>query len=189
MSFDIAQHFDLVFPAHSNGQTYLHGGSAIVGSVQPCAVFQWTQADSGKFFEKYSDIERSNQLYGKFNSYKGRCGLRDGFLKKVSSVYSPNEVQVIAHQQNRWNYGTPEDRFREMMAHKVIICNPIYNDIPARLFDALVVGAIPIVPHGLPELNRCFSRQDLAELPVISYIPDSISSPALSRLTVVVPRE
>jgi hypothetical protein len=102
--------------------------------------------------------------------------LRDDFLKKVSSVYSPNEVQVIAHQQNRWNYGTPEDRFREMMAHKVIICNPIYNDVPARLFDALVVGAIPIVPHGLPELNRCFSRQELAELPVISYIPDSLSS-------------
>jgi hypothetical protein len=174
LSSDVVQFFDLVFPAHSNGQTYLHSSKAIVGSITPCSVFQWTPMQAAQFFAAHSSTERSNNLYGRFNSYKGRCGLRDQFIMKVSERYSPEDLKVIV--DNRWAYRSPEDRFVEMLGFKAILCQPIFNDLPARVFDALAVGGIPIVPHGLPDLNGSFTAQERKNLPIITYIPDNLES-------------
>ena len=174
LSSDVAQHFDLVFPAHSNGHTYLHAARAIVGSVQPCAIFQWTPSEANFFFKQYRNTNRSNSLYGHFNAYKGRCALRDEFLQEASRSYSIESVKVIDHHANNWSYKSAESHFREMIGYKTIICNPIFNDVPARLLDALVVGAIPIVPHGLPDLNRCFNTKEQLDLPIITYVPNTL---------------
>lgn len=57
-----------------------------------------------------------------------------------------------------------------------MLCNPIYNDVPIRLFDALLAGAIPIVPYGLSDLGLSFSDEEQGRLPVLSYLPDDLQS-------------
>ncbi|MBG0809652.1 hypothetical protein IY145_09705 [Methylosinus sp. H3A] len=175
-SADVANCFDIIIPAHSNGQTYLHGGRAIVGSVTPCCVFQWSSSEVAFYFEQIVTSPRADELYGRFNGYPGRCGLRDGFLRQASEALHPSRVSVIPVEENKFFYATNQDRYNEIAGFKAIVCNPIYNDVPARVFDALAVGAIPIVPHGLPDLSRCFDAAAQVAFPIISYIPDNIES-------------
>ncbi|WP_166141103.1 hypothetical protein [Methylosinus sp. RM1] len=175
-STGVAQNFDIVIPAHSNGQTYLHGGRAIVSSVTPCCVFQWSSDEVKFYFDQISSLPRSNELYGRFNSYAGRCSLRDGFLQQASEALQPNRINVVPVHENKFLHATNQDRFNEIAGFKAIVCNPIYNDVPARVFDALAVGAVPIVPHGLPDLSRCFDAAAQVAFPIVSYIPDNIES-------------
>jgi hypothetical protein len=173
---DLASHFDVIFPAHSTNHTSLHGGKAIVGSVTPCCVFQWSSGEAERYYEQFREGHRSNELYGRFNSYEGRCALRDIFLKKASSVLGLPEVHVIAAADNKFLHQPKDERFKELSGFKAIICNSIYNDVPARLFDALLVGAIPIVPFGLPDLGNCFNWNVQNTLPIVTYAPDNIAS-------------
>lgn len=168
--------FDYIFPAHSNGSIALHDGTAILGQVVPCCVFQWSVDEAAEYFQKVSEGVRSDNLYGRFNSYPGRVGLRDIFLRDVKKSIINNSVDVITYYENGWLNQSKLDRFEALAKYKIVLCNPIYNDVPARLYDALLVGAIPIIPYGLPDLDIAFNYQNQTSLPVIKYLPDSIVS-------------
>ena len=44
---------------------------------------------------------------------------------------------------------SPEVRLAEWCGHKVHWVVPVLNDVPIRLFDALITGGIPLVPESL----------------------------------------
>jgi hypothetical protein len=175
-SMEMTEHFDVVFPAHSNGHTYLHAARAIVGSVTPCAVFQWSAEESEIFYSKLTHGPRAPGPYGKFVSYPGINGLRDIFLEEAGRAIEGSDIGVIHYSENTFLGRDPADRFAEMAGYKTMICNPIFNDVPARLFDTLLVGAIPLVPHGLPDLSQSFSAEAQRHLPIITYVPDNLIS-------------
>ncbi|OAI31548.1 hypothetical protein A1351_21385 [Methylosinus sp. R-45379] len=97
-------------------------------------------------------------------------------MQRAAESLPPNKIAVIPAADNKFFYISNQERFNEIARYKAIICNPIYNDVPARVFDALAVGAIPLVPYGLPDLSRCFDSSTQLALPIIPYIPDNIDS-------------
>ncbi|MEL6059204.1 MULTISPECIES: hypothetical protein [unclassified Methylobacterium] len=175
LSTRCAQNFDIVFPAHSNGHSYLHGEQAVIGAVVPCCVVQWSYDEACHLFHKYIGTERSNALYGRFNSYPGRNAMRDEFLRSVNREVSAN-VEVISADKNDWHRRGIDDRFLELQGNKVILCNTIFNDVPARLFDAALVGAVPIVPYGLADMRQSFTDTEMFDLPIVQYIPGDLQS-------------
>ena len=59
-------------------------------------------------------------------------------------------------------------------AHKSHWINPVLNNVPIRLFDALVTGGIPIVPYSLRSLPP------VSKIPrdqIVFYGPEDIISP------------
>ena len=170
----IANAFDMIFPAHSNGQTYLQGRRAVVGPIVPCCTAQWSE-DDARFVEEALQHQPSDSLYGRFNGYPGRISLRDVFIDEVSRSLS-SAVVSIPSNDNRWSNMAVGDRVREVASYKAILCNPIYNDVPCRLFDALFVGSIPVVPYGLPDLHQSFSEDEIESLPVVQYERENIDS-------------
>jgi hypothetical protein len=175
LSIRCSRAFDMIFPAHSNGHSYLYGGKALVGPLVPCCVVQWSYDEARLYFSQYSNSERQDDLYGKFNSYPGRNALRDQFLCEVNQNVSL-EVKVISANENDWHHRSIEERFQELSRFKIILCNTIFNDVPARLFDALLVGAVPILPYGLADIGQCFPHSDSFELPLIQYAPNNLHS-------------
>ena len=139
-------------------------------------MFQWTSDTLAELSHHALHSKRSNALYGRFNSYEGRVGARDAFLNTIDTEFPEWDVKVVKASENKWFQTSLEDRFVELTHFKAALCNPIFNDVPARLFDALIAGCIPVVPHGLPDLGQCFTREELDLLPIISYIPNSASS-------------
>jgi hypothetical protein len=73
----------------------------------------------------------------------------------------------------------PEDRLREWCGHKLHWIMPVLNDVPIRIFDALITGGIPMVPASMKLLPGI---RDIPEDAIFFFGPlDVIEPEALVR--------
>ena len=175
-SLKIAAVFDFIFPAHATGHTYLYSGKAIVGPVVPCATIQWSSRKASEFYDGLRTTSRSNDLYGRFNSYLGRTAFRDRFLNKMSNELTNNVLKVTKADQQDWFGKGDKGRFADFVKYKSSLCYPIFNDVPIRIFDALLAGQIPIVPFGVPGFEIAIPAEIQRSLPVLTFFYQDMDS-------------
>lgn len=162
---------DVVIPAQYASLDYLYSTSAIVTSPSPCPCVQWTPEVAREAFLKYRQRERSNALYGGFRKYFPMP--RNSFIQEIIDKVPHNVVRLLSHEDQSEDGSyfklEPEQQIADWMGYKASIIVCVKNDIPMRLFDALLTGQIPIVPWDMVGLDAIISPEEQTRLPVLRY--------------------
>jgi hypothetical protein len=170
---------DIVLPMHETAVDYLKLFNDYVFSAVPAASAQWGDPRQVEaVFREHAAAERSNRLYGGFVAYEGYQ--RNQFIRRVMSrlpdhalvLRPPGEVRDIQH----FDPATRRQRMIEWMGHKCSLVCALTEDVPIRVFDALLAGQIPLVPYNLNGFDRLVSPADQAALPVLRYDPYDVDS-------------
>jgi hypothetical protein len=151
LSTFLAAHSDIYAPSHHENLYILSRYNwQTIGPIY-CTTEQWPR----KFLSNHLDSlllkERSNDPLGMHIAHP-TFSFRMQIVKTLNSFY-PSVGFSTAAFHNR----TREDRLQEWSSHKSHWIAPVLNDVPVRLFDALITGGIPIVPLSmqyLPPVNK-----------------------------------
>jgi hypothetical protein len=163
-----AAHSDLYVPAHHENLYLLTRYNWCTAGPVYCATIQWPRAFLASQVANMVTAERSNEPLGK---HIGSAPF--SFRNRVVSTLS-QRYPSIGFSTHSFHGRTLEDRLNEWIAHKVHWIIPVLNDVPIRIFDALISGGIPIVPESLrylPPVNQ-ISRDH-----ILFYTPEDIINP------------
>jgi len=142
---------DIYFSAHQHNFDYLrHASSSFLG-VLPACVIQWSKEFLTRSLQYMQSVPRSNELFGA-HIYYSFFNRRNKIIDAVSMNF-PN----VCFSKLNYHDRTIEDRFAEWCHYKVHFIAPVDNDLPIRLFDALITGGIPLVPIQLKTLLHALS--------------------------------
>lgn len=163
-----AAHADLYAPAHHENlylMTRYHWSCC--GPVY-CATVQWPRRFLADRVDLMLQTERSDQPLGMHVPYAPFT-----FRNRVVTTLGQHFPQV-GFSSHAFHGRGAEDRLLEWCRHKLHWIVPVLNDVPIRLFDALITGGIPIVPESLrylPPVDRLDRRH------VEFYGPEDIVNP------------
>jgi hypothetical protein len=170
---------DIVLPMHETSVDYLKAYNDFVFSALPAATAQW---GGPRFveavFRDQASAERSDRLYGGFVAYEGfqRNQFIQSCMRQMPDhalvLRPPSEARDIQH----FGSATRRERMVEWMGYKCSLVCSLTEDIPIRVFDGLLAGQIPLVPHNLNGFDRLISPALQAELPVLRYDPYDVPS-------------
>ena len=146
-----AAHADLYAPAHHENLYLLsrYNGSCC-GPVY-CATIQWPRTFLADRLGAMLETPRSDEPLGMHVPYAGFT-----FRNRVVTTLGQHFPQV-GFASHAFHDRTPDDRLMEWCRHKLHWIIPVLNDVPIRLFDALITGGIPLVPESmryLPPVDR-----------------------------------
>jgi hypothetical protein len=80
----------------------------------------------------------------------------------------------VGFSDRSFHVRTPAERLAEWTAHKAHWIVPVLNDVPIRIFDALISGGIPIVPDSLRHLAPV---RDIDPRHIVFYGPHDVIAP------------
>ena len=170
-NLELATVTDLVFPGHEVNTTYLENANALVLGTLPLTTYQWSRSDAISYFNENQDIKRCDALYGGFRFYYGMD--RNTLIKNCMEEIQPNALYLRGHSVDKSNdvyYSlSAEGRFQDWMRHKVCLQLPIFHDVTARLFDSLLTGQVPIIPHDLAAMDHIISPDIQRALPILKF--------------------
>lgn len=168
VSIFLAAHSDLYVPVHHENLYILSrfnwkiAGPIYAGSVQ------WSKRFLRSHLSEMLDTNRSEDPLGKHIPYS-----TFRFRNQVVLTLS-NHYPSIGFSDRTFHDRSPEDRFTEWCSYKSHWIVPVLNDIPIRIFDALITGGIPIVPESLrflPPVNAIGRKH------ILFYTPHDIINP------------
>lgn len=170
---------DLVFPMHETVNDYLKIFNDHVFSAVPAATAQWGGPDSvHELYLKYAQAPRSNRLYGGFVAYDGYA--RNDLIRACMAAIPDHDLTLRPPSESRdveqFDPAQREARFAEWVSHKCSLVYALAEDMPIRLFDALVCGQIPLVPHNLNGFDLVISPRLQQSLPIVRFDPTDIGS-------------
>ena len=143
LSTFLAAHSDIYVPAHHENLYLLSRYNWLIAGPVYCSSVQWPR----KFLtEHLSDMliaERSAAPLGMHIPY-AQFSFRIQVISTLNKHFSS-----IGFSSRTFHVRTLEDRLTEWYSHKSHWVAPVLNDVPIRIFDALVTGGIPIVPASL----------------------------------------
>jgi len=175
-NLEIAGITDIAFPGHEVNNTYLSSANALILGSLPLSSYQWSRADATSFYRRYEAVVRSDALYGGFRYYYGMN--RNSLIRQCTAKIHPNTLYLRGHavppEEDRYYNLTDEQRFRDWMGHKVCLQLPIFHDITARIFDSLLSGQIPIIPHDLAAFDHIVPLAVQKALPIIKFAATSV---------------
>jgi hypothetical protein len=137
---------DIYFAAHQHNFDLLRRASPSFFGILPASVIQWPKEYLTNSFDKILYSPRSNELFG-MHFYYSSFDKRNKIIESVSKNF-PNVCFSNTNYHNR----TIDNRFAEWCHYKVHFIVPVDNDLPIRLFDALITGGIPLVPIKMKSL-------------------------------------
>ncbi len=168
---ELCQKFDVIIPAQHTSVDYLYAGTAIVTSPSACPCVQWTLNEVTENFFKHLNVSRLNALYGGFRRYPHLP--RNAFIECISTDVLNSDVELYsAEDQSRpecYLNWSADMQIENWMRYKTSVVVCVKNDIPMRLFDALVTGQIPIIPWDMVGLDAVISPEEQALLPILRY--------------------
>lgn len=175
-NLDLAAQVDFVFPGHQYKHEYLRAANMNVMSVVPMCCGQWPDRMMAQFFQETIEAGRSDALYGGYGFYP-RYRARTAFIDRIGEEMPGSKVvQWRPGMEGGYLSLSQEDRFRDWLGHKASVVVNTDFCIPNRIFDALAAGQIPIVPHGLSQLEAVIPAEAQRELPVLRYSDFDIGS-------------
>lgn len=175
-NLDLAAQVDFVFPGHQYKHEYLRAANMNVMSVVPMCCGQWPDRMMAQLFQQAIEAERSDALYGGYGFYP-RYRARTAFIDRIGEEMPGSKVvQWRPGMEGGYLSLSQEDRFRDWLGYKASVVVNTDFCIPNRIFDALAAGQIPIVPHGLSQLEAVIPAEAQRELPVIRYSDFDIGS-------------
>lgn len=165
-----AAHADLYVPAHHENLYFLTRYNWCTAGPVYCGTVQWPRAFLASQVGNMVSAERSNEPLGKHVGYASFT-FRNRAVSTLSQTYPS-----IGFSSHSFHARTLEDRLNEWIAHKTHWIIPVLNDVPIRLFDALISGGIPIVPESLRYLPPV---KDISREHILFYTPEDILSPEI----------
>lgn len=146
-----AAHSDLYIPAHHENLYLLSRYNwATCGPVY-CGTVQWSREFLAGQLDRILCSERSPMPLGKHVPYEA-FSFRNRVISTLSQTFPS-----IGFSSQSFHGRSQEDRLQEWCGYKIHWIMPVLNDVPIRLFDALITGGIPIVPESmrsLPPVSR-----------------------------------
>ena len=164
----LAAHSDIYAPAHHENLYLLSRYNWLIAGPVYCSSVQWARSFLTAHLSKMLDAKRSDAPLGMHIPY-AQFSFRIQVISTLSQYYPS-----IGFSNRSFHVRTPEERLKEWYSHKTHWIAPVLNDVPIRIFDALVTGGIPIVPNSLrllPPVNA-IPRQHIT-----FYSPSDIVNP------------
>ncbi|AGX88153.1 hypothetical protein [Candidatus Symbiobacter mobilis] len=168
LSTFLATHTDVYVPAHHENLYLLTRFNPLVAGPVYAPCVQWTRTFLADHVGHMVSVERSNAPLGKHAQY-ALYDYRRRVVLTLSQIYPS-----IGFSNGYWAQ-TPLERLYEWCGHKTHWIVPVLNDIPIRLFDALITGGIPIVPDSLRFLPPI---RDIPREMIVFYSTHDIINPA-----------
>lgn len=168
LSTFLAAHSDIYAPAHHENLYLLSRFNWLTAGPVYCGTVQWSRKYIADRLPDMLNANRSDAPLGKHIPY-GPFSFRNQVIATLNKHYP-----TIGFSDHSFHTRTAEDRFTEWCSHKSHWIVPVLNDVPIRIFDALVTGGIAIVPESLrllPPINK-ISRDH-----ILFYTPHDIIDP------------
>jgi len=161
--------FDLFVPLHESSVDYLRSAVGVV--TRP--VWAFSQFTNPRVIDNLANElllkPRSDVLYGKFTQYGfPRDMLVDECKRTIEGAAMECKPSFDPNIHDYFKISERE-RFSDWAAYKVSVSLSVNNDIPMRVFDALLTGQIPLVSRNIAGFERLFSETDQKELPIIRF--------------------
>lgn len=168
LSSFLAAHSDIYAPAHQENLYLLSRYNPAIAGPVYCASVQWSRGFLADHLADLLTAERSDAPLGKHIPY-APFGFRNRVVTTLGQHYPS-----IGFSDRSFHVRTPEERLAEWAAHKLHWIVPVLNDVPIRIFDALISGGIPVVPESLRLLAPV---RDLPREHVVFYGPQDVVDP------------
>ncbi len=143
----------------------------VVGGI-PIGSTQWSREFLSQKFGGPISIERSNTAFGNHSFYPDFM-----YRNQLVTTFSAHSTDIrlqVSTDTNNFLKKSPEDRWQEWASHKLNLIAPLSQDLPNRIFDALITGGLPLVPSGLRSHLLALGIPEEHFLP---YSPSDIADP------------
>lgn len=168
LSSFLAAHSDIYAPTHHEHLYLLSRYNwFIVGPIYACTV-QWTRAFLAKNAATLITTSRSPMPLGMHIPYAA-FNFRNRVVSTLNQHYSS-----IGFSDRSFHDRNPHERLLEWCGYKLHWIAPVLNDLPIRVFDALITGGIPIIPASLQGLAPV---KDIPKEFMVIYGPNDIVNP------------
>lgn len=164
----LATHGDLYVPTHRDNLFALSRYNVAITEPVPALSVQWSRDFLRRNAEFIQSRLRSDAPLGLHVMY-GAFVYRNRVLTTLSQ-----KIPSIGFSSQQFHARSDLDRLEEWCGYKSHWIVPVLNDIPTRIFDALITGGIPIVPESLRFLEpiRSIGREH-----ILFYGPSDIVAP------------
>lgn len=143
LSTFLAIHSDIYAPAHHENLYLLSRHNWLTVGPVYCSSIQWSQDFLKNRQLELTNTERSSEPLGMHIPY-ARFNFRIQTLLTLNKRYPS-----IGFSSHDFHNLSSYDKLKQWCAFKSHWIAPVLNDIPIRIFDALITGGIPIVPLSL----------------------------------------
>jgi hypothetical protein len=139
----MAAHSDIYVPAHHENLYLLSRFNWLIAGPIYASTFQWSRKYLTDQLPQILLAERSDAPLGMHVGYT-QFTFRRSVIASLNQYYPS-----IGFSGQDFHARTSGDRLVEWSSHKTHWIAPVLNDVPIRIFDALITGGIPIVPSSL----------------------------------------
>lgn len=164
----LAAHCDLYAPAHEENLYLLTRYNACTVGPVYSATVQWSRRFLSDQLPAIVQRPRSDAPLGMHIPY-GNFPYRNRVVTTLNKHYP-----TVGFSDPSFHARTAADRLLEWASHKVHWIAPVMNDVPIRIFDALVTGGIPLLPKSLRHLAPA---RDIGPDHLVFYGPGDIVEP------------
>lgn len=168
LSTFLAAHSDMYAPAHHENLYLLSRYNWLTAGPVYCSSVQWSRQFLKDSLPHMLAVQRSSEPLGMHIPY-AQFSFRIQVISALNKHY-----ETIGFSSRSFHVRTPADRLNEWCAHKTHWISPVLNDVPIRIFDALITGGIPIVPASL-QLISGVNR--IPKNHIVFYHPADIMDP------------
>ena len=157
---------DIYFPSHRYSDAYLSNAAALHGGHIPLCSAQWARAHVRRLFDESVGTPRDGRMLVNYVDY--HWSWRSEVIKSITeNVPEAAVITMPAHDRSRYFLKTSAERFREWLGYKSTLILPLDSDLSTRLFDALLAGLVPIVPHKVADFDAVISPQEQKRLGIV----------------------
>jgi hypothetical protein len=164
----LAAHSDLYLPAHNENLYLLSRYNSLLAGPVFSGTVQWHRKFLTEHLVEMLTTDRTDAPLGKHFLYSQ-------FIVRSRIIVTLNQhFSSIGFCDRNFHTRTEEYRLKEWYSHKSHWIVPILNDVPMRIFDALVTGGIPIVPESLRFVSPI---HEISREHIVFYGPQDIVYP------------
>lgn len=142
----LAAHCDIYAPAHEENLYLLTRLNACTVGPVYSATVQWSREFLANQLPLIVQQSRSEAPLGMHIPY-GQFGYRNRVVSTIGRHFPS-----VGFSDPSFHGRSAADRLHEWAGHKLHWIVPVLNDVPIRIFDALVTGGIPLLPQSLRHL-------------------------------------
>jgi hypothetical protein len=142
-----AAHSDVYAPAHHENLYLLSRFNWLIAGPVYCTCVQWSHRQLTDSLPDILLTNRSDEPLGMHIPY-----VQFSFRMQVISTLN-RQYATVGFSSHGFHVRTAQDRMKEWYSHKMHWIAPVLNDVPIRIFDALITGGIPIVPKAMQLLQ------------------------------------
>ena len=164
----LAAYTDIYAPAHAENLYLLTRYNASTMGPVYCATVQWRRSFLAEQLPTILQQARSDMPLGLHIPY-GSFVFRNRVVGTLNQYYP-----TVGFSNPEFHNRSASERLREWISHKAHWIVPVLNDVPIRIFDALVTGGIPLLPQSLRHLAPAC---DIGEEHCVFYGPEDIIDP------------